>query len=388
MGGTEGFGGGEGVEKIHDDHCGHSDRIYDSDPNGNSHFHLLRRYLKVCAQHRIRISPKKFILFATQVEFGGRLHGEGGMRPKPPRYQSIVEEPDPQVLDEVYSGMLAKGWNRTFIPNYAIIEQPVRAFVMSKLGAGKKTKQRAKNIKLTLENGWTPELSRAYKRLRLAVIDAISRAYRDYDKVSFLMWDASKYAWSYSVTQVAPEELLKPWCDQQHELLVTRCGLFKGPQIDWPTGCKEGYPPTRALDVDAEFLEGKHPFLAGGDHRNIVYIMNKKRRPALLKQTSHDRLNRWCLQWAHADFQIYHVPGEMNLFNDFHSRAGAPRAEPLYTLADHARKVEEKLNQLREDVGDADTGAAAPAAKSTETSGGTVTHKHVDVAKQSHNTCF
>ena len=45
----------KGVEMIHDDHSGHSDRIYDDDPEGRSHYHLLRRYLKVCAQHRLRI---------------------------------------------------------------------------------------------------------------------------------------------------------------------------------------------------------------------------------------------------------------------------------------------------------------------------------------------
>ena len=34
---------------IHDDAAGASATIYDDDGEGNSHFHLLRRYLKVCA---------------------------------------------------------------------------------------------------------------------------------------------------------------------------------------------------------------------------------------------------------------------------------------------------------------------------------------------------
>ena len=57
------------------------------------------------------------------------------------------------------------------------------------------------------------------------------RAHRDYSKVAALMWDASKYAWAYTITQVEPEELMKPWDKQQHEMLVTCSGLFKNAQL-------------------------------------------------------------------------------------------------------------------------------------------------------------
>ena len=42
----------------------------------------------------------------------------------------------------------------------------------------------------------------------------------------------------------------------------------------------------------------------------------------------------------------------MNTFNDFHSRAGAPENGPFYTLAEHAERLEKKLQQLQEEVGD------------------------------------
>ena len=349
----------KGVEMIHDDAAGASDTIYDDDEEGRSHFHLLRRYLKVCTQHRIRISPKKFTLFTKRMDFGGILHEDGGMRPSPARFQALLDQPDPTTLDEVYTGMCSTGWNRSYIPNFAVIEQPVRAFVMAKLGAGKKSKQRAKRIKLATCNEWTPSLQTAYKRLKLALIHAVKRAYRNYDWIAVLLWDASKYAWSYTITQVAPEELAKPWTEQQHQILVTRSGLFKGAQISWHPGCKEAYPPVRAYEVDGQFLSGKHPFIAAGDHKNILYIMHRQHRPKILKKTSHDRLNRWCLKWRHADFQMYHVPGVMNLFNDFHTRAGAPGSGPFFTLADHADKLEQKLARLERDVERGTPGAAS-----------------------------
>ena len=50
----------KGVVMIHDDHAGYASHIYDEDPNGRSHYHLLRRYLKLCAELNVFISPKKF----------------------------------------------------------------------------------------------------------------------------------------------------------------------------------------------------------------------------------------------------------------------------------------------------------------------------------------
>ena len=341
----------KGVEMIHDDHAGGSAEIYNEDAEGNSHFHLLRRYLKVCAQHRIRISPKKFVLFTSKMDFGGVMHHDSGMRPSPPRYQALLEQPEPKTLDEVYSGMCSTGWSRTFIPNFAVLEQPIRTYVMKRLGSGKKSIQRAKRMLLAKDEGWTEELRKAYLKLKYALILAIKRAYRDPKKIACLLWDASKFAWSYTITQVAPEELAKAWTEQIHEILVTRSGLFKGRQVDWDMGCKEAYPPTRAQEVDAQFLEGEHPFMAAGDHRNIMYIMSKDHRPPVLKTTSHDRLNRWCLRWKHTNFQIYHVPGVMNTFNDFHTRAGAPEAGPFYTLQQHAERLEAKLNALKREIG-------------------------------------
>ena len=146
-----------GVKMVHDDHAGHASVIYDDDEEGKSHYHLLRRYLKVCSQHRLRISPEKFVLFCTQADVGGALHADGGMIPNPARYQGIIDEPEPVTLDTVYSGMAAMGWNRSYIPNYAVLEHPIRVFVMSKLGAGKKSKQRAKESSCpNAQNGHRP----------------------------------------------------------------------------------------------------------------------------------------------------------------------------------------------------------------------------------------
>ena len=132
---------------------------------------------------------------------------------------------------------------------------------------------------------------------------------------------------------------------------MTRSGLFKGAQLRWHIGCKEAYPPWLATQKDAHFLKGKLPFVAAGDHRNITYVMRRNKRPASLSRASHDRLNHMCQDWAHQNFQIYTLPGEKNLFNDFHSRAGAPKAAPFCTLAEHEQRMRRKLGELEEEAG-------------------------------------
>lgn len=247
--------------------------------------------------------------------------------------------------------MSTVGWSRSFIPNFAVLEQPVRKFVMDKLGKGMKSKRRAKRFKLADCPQWNSRLKRTYVRLRLSVIHAIKRTYRDPAKVSCLFWDANKFVWSYTITQCDPDELAKPWEEQHHEILVTRSGLFKGAQCRWGIGCKEAYPPWRAIQKDGHFLRGRFPFMAAGDHANITYVQRRNKRPANLGKASADRLNHWCHDWSHEHFQIYTIPGKINLYNDFHSRGGAPDAEPFMTLGEHARRLEEKLGQLEGEAG-------------------------------------
>ena len=66
--------------------------------------------------------------------------------------------------------------------------------------------------------------------------------------------------------------------------------------------------------------------MMAGDHDNIMYIMSEAHRPRNLPVPYADRLNRWCLDLLHEDFVIFSVPGGKNLFNDYHTRGGAPAA--------------------------------------------------------------
>ena len=220
----------KGVVMIHDDHAGYADCIYDDDPEGRSHYHLLRRYLKLCAELNVRSSPKKFEVYLQKADIAGHMHGDGGLRPSSPRYQSIVAAPDPTTVADVYYGVSAVGWSRPFIPNFAVLERPLRAFVMKALNGGAQTIRRAKNKKLK-DYGWNDDLKKAYLKLKLALVNATKRAHRNQDMIPTLIWDSFKYAWLYTIGQVWPDQLKKPWHEMKVQMLVTRSGIFDRTQF-------------------------------------------------------------------------------------------------------------------------------------------------------------
>ena len=99
-----------GVVMVHDDHAVYVEVIYEDDPDGHSHYHLLRRYLKACTEMNVVLSPKTFEVFQRQVDIAGYMHERGGMRPCLPIYQSIVEQPRPTLVSDVYNYMCVVGW--------------------------------------------------------------------------------------------------------------------------------------------------------------------------------------------------------------------------------------------------------------------------------------
>ena len=217
---------------------------------------------------------------------------------------------------------------------------------MKALNGGAQTIKRAKNKKLK-DYGWNDDLKRAYTKLKLALVNATKRAYRSKDMIPIIIWDSSKYAWSYTIVQVWPDQLMRPWDEMEVEMLVTRSGIFDRTQFRWDIGSKEAYPPLRAIKKDRHFLRSRFGFIAAGDHRNITYIQVAKQRPASIGTASRERMQRWCMDWAHEDFKIYSVPGSQNLFNDFHS---APTGCEFYTLQQHAENVESKLAAMHATV--------------------------------------
>ena len=95
--------------------------------------------------------------------------------------------------------------------------------------------------------------------------------------IPILIWDASKYAWPYTIGQVYPDQLKKPWSEMEVQMLVTRSGIFDRTQFKWDIGSKEAYPPWRAIKKRQAFLAQQVWFRrSGGPPKYHVHPSGQK----------------------------------------------------------------------------------------------------------------
>ena len=68
-------------------------------------FTLLEKY-------NVKLHPGKFVLFATELEWGGKQVSSEGVRPTPYRVDSIRRMPEPESLSEMMNFVYGTAWFR------------------------------------------------------------------------------------------------------------------------------------------------------------------------------------------------------------------------------------------------------------------------------------
>ena len=103
---------------LHDDHSGYAATIYEVD-DPVCHYNLLDRYLTAMRRHKIRLSPKKLVVFTTTLRHNGRLYSTKGVVPDLSKLSALLDSNLPVTLADVYGRMCAYAYNDEFVPNYA-----------------------------------------------------------------------------------------------------------------------------------------------------------------------------------------------------------------------------------------------------------------------------
>lgn len=290
---------------------------------------LLDKFLTVCVQHNLAVHPGKIKLFKQAVIYCGLHISSNGISVDPDRIQALTQMSPPLTVGDVWQFTAASGWIRGQIPNFAHIERPLNELITTSLQMSKKRDMKAaQRIKLK-DTSWDGTHQRAWDQLKAAVKESITTAYRDRRKRACLFSDASQTGWSYVVTQCDPDELEKPWAEQQHRILAACSGTFQGAQLRWNMSCKEAYPIRIAAEAQRHLLYGDLPWASINDHKSLMYIFNADERPAIVHSATHDRLNRWAAWLRTSHFRTYHIPGADNHLCDLLSRHGASTAAKI-----------------------------------------------------------
>ena len=258
------------------------------------HDQIVREWLEICRQHKLFLQPEKCRFKQPKVEYLGLLIDEERIRPDPAKLAGLAEWPEElHSKAEIRSTIGVFGYQRIFIPGFSQIAAPL-------------TKQLSKKI----EFKWTPDCTKAIKRLKEILLSEPVLHQPDVNRPFFLEVDASDYATGAILFQKDKEE--RPRICGYHSK------TFNETEQRYEIYDKELAAIDRALANWQHLLKGSEIHVLT-DHKNLTYY----RHPQKLS----DRARRIRQRMGEFNLTLHHKPGITN-------RADALSRRPDYQPVD------------------------------------------------------
>ena len=98
----------------------------------------IKKYLLNCIVHNIGVHPKKFLLWARSLVFGGSQVSDKGIGVTQKRKQGLIEMGQPETCADLMQLLYAANWIRLHIPEFAKITAPLYAVLNKDLKDNRK----------------------------------------------------------------------------------------------------------------------------------------------------------------------------------------------------------------------------------------------------------
>jgi hypothetical protein len=245
------------------------------------HLKNLENIFGTCRKFNLKLNPEKCTFFKTEVTFLGHVCTENGILPDSSKFNSIKKYPIPHDGDAVKRFVAMSNYYRKFIPNFAIICQPLN--------------------KLTRKNSifsWTDECNSSFNKIKKLLLKPNILAYPDFSSTFTLTVDASKAGTGAVLSQ-----------NNKPIAFASKC--FNNAEQKKPTIEQELIAIHWAIKHFRPYLYG-YFFIIKSDHKPLIYLYN-------LKDPS-SKLTRLRLELSEYNFVIEHIPGKDNVVADALSR--------------------------------------------------------------------
>jgi RNase H-like domain found in reverse transcriptase/Reverse transcriptase (RNA-dependent DNA polymerase)/Integrase zinc binding domain/Chromo (CHRromatin Organisation MOdifier) domain len=283
------------------------------------HLELLEEFFKRIHGSGLKLHAEKCTLFATQIEFCGRIISDSGVRYAPKSMQTLQEMLPPSTGAELAQYMGAVNWMRSSIPNYAEKVAPLQALLEQVYdAAGSRTKKSAARV--SLHGLWAPDAQACYKNIQKTLNQMMEMNFPDPEKMLCVFTDASDEFHAGMLTQIDKAQLDLEFDQQQHQPLAFCSGKFTGAQLRWTTPEKEGYAVVHTVTTLDYLLLSQELFSIFTDHRNLKFIYNPLSVDATLARHVVHKLQRWALKLSVFNYVIEHIEGVKNLWPDLLTR--------------------------------------------------------------------
>ena len=291
---------------------------------------LLRVVLERLLNFGLKLHPKKFQLFATQLNWAGydiKVGDDAGFAIEQRRVQAITEMAMPTTLHELGQLYHIAVWCQTHIVNFAVVMRPIEVFMKETWAAweeknpkkkGRRSSKNSMRIKID-DFGWDEEMDENFKTLQLAMVESLRLSFYNPDLELGLVGDASEEHGAVCWIQFPKEELELPFDQMRVTLLTANSWYWKGAEMNWGMVDKEGGVLIKGMRMYPHFADAAK-FHVFTDHKNLVQVFNPS--PTTSKVTSFRRA-RWVEEFAGRWYSIRHVPGDQNNACDYFSRQGS-----------------------------------------------------------------
>lgn len=250
------------------------------------HLELLEEVAKRLRGGGLTINIHKSKFLQKQVEYLGYVISEQGLQINPERLAPILNYATPTCPKDIRRFMGMCTWYSRFIPNFAGISAPISDL-------NKKGKKFV----------WSKEADDAFRKVKAAIVEAVSLSNPDFSKPFIILTDASDLAIAGVLVQML---------DGNEQAISHFSRKLTSSERKFATTEKEALAVLESLKKFRGYVEGTHVTVVT-DHASLTWLQN-------LKDPS-GRLGRWALKMQQYDLTIQHRPGRLHTLPDAYSRA-------------------------------------------------------------------
>lgn len=265
------------------------------------------KVLQRLRKYGLTANPKKTKLGLEKVEYVGHTIDSEGITYDRKRLQEVIDFQRPETLGELKSFIGLANYVRDNVPHASDF-----AVKLNEMLNGY-TKARSK-----WKTPWTAESDQAFTDLKAAINDCQKLFWLDESSPIHLYTDASAYGIGAYLYQLV---------DGKERPVAFMSRTLTKTQRAWSVPEKEAFAIYEAFRKFEYLLRDVH-FHLHTDHQNLIYI----------RDTGSSKVIGWKIRVQEYDFEVSHVPGELNEFADKMSRNEAAKVmeeEPDdYTVTD------------------------------------------------------
>ena len=223
---------------------------------------------------KLKLSPKKCLLFQRQIKYLGHIVSKDGVRVDDEKIQAIRSWPKPSTVKEVRSFLGLCSYYRRFIAGFADIARPLH---------------RLSEKPQVFE--WSPEVEHSFESLKQELTHTPILGYPMPGEPFTVDTDASAEGIGAVLSQLQ---------DGQEQVIAYFSRALSRAERNYCTTRKELLAVVRAIQHFRPYLYGIH-FLIRTDHAALTWLLNFR--------SPEGQVARWIEQMQEYDFTIEHRAG-------------------------------------------------------------------------------